>query len=231
MRTVKKKSNLIIFIITVFFYLMFLPFTSNLFSSPRISHNGSGSGYEEGDKVEKSSSLSGIQFIETYIVYASGSYLQGQSYISSLLNRIEMQDIKGLDMDEVRQILDKALYYMGNAYYIYEMLVWQAETTPYNPEVIARLKGFDYEGYMQQKHLNEAVFKKLAAYLSAGDITGTFEYTLSKMKTIHGLLIDIRKDLNLNCVSDLELFWQLHECFAEAGLFGSYAARIFANIK
>lgn len=224
MKSIKKKSILMFLII----FSVCILATGKLYSY--ISCNGSGGGYGENtsgstDKVSADSS------IETYVTYSAAYYLKGQGYIKELLNRVEMQDVNGLDPLELQQTLDKAQYYMANAGFIYERLVYTAEVIPYNPEVITRLKAFDYTGFMLQYRLNQVVFKELAAYLSAGNITATFKYMLSKVKAIDGLLNTIRYELNLNRIPRLELFWQLNELCANTDLFGSYAARIFYTLK
>jgi len=227
MRTSKKKSIITICITAALFLI-----AGNSHLLPRISHNGSGTGYEDGDELGGTASLAAANTsIETYIIYGAGYYLQGQSSIQALLNLVEMQDVKNMDTYTIRKKVDSTLYYIGNADFIYEMLVWTAEATPYNKEVISRLKSFDYEGYRIQNRLNSEIFKKLSGYLAMGDITGTFKYTLSKVKAMEALLNDILTELTVNGKSRLDLYWQLNELCAETSLFGSYAARVFSKIN
>ena len=218
----KQSSKHPLFTVSIVCIILLLS-SNNLFSY--ISCNGSGSGYEAppGGK--------GVGFqneIESIIIEGSGYYLQGNSYIQTLLNRIELQDINGIDYPGIQELIKKALENITNARLIYEKLVNKAEATPYNQVVIEKLKSFDYETFRQDKRLNDVVFKKLEGYLSVGDITGTFRHVLFVIKEIEKLLISIQTGMDF---SRIEPFWKINEMCAELSLFGSYTARIFQSIQ
>jgi hypothetical protein len=210
-------------IFTVSMVCIIMVFSNNILFS-RISCNGSGSGYDCPGCIGAESSTA----IESLIIEGAGYYLQGNSYIQTLLNRVELQDINGIDYPGIQESIKKALENITNARLTYEKLVNKAEATPYKPFVIEQLKSFDYKAFMLENRLNEKVFKQVGGYLSTGDITGTFKHVLSSIKKIERLLISVQTGLDF---SRIEPFWKINECCAEFSLFGSYVARIFQSIK
>jgi hypothetical protein len=195
---------------------------NNLFSY--IYCNGSGSGYECPACIGGESTAA----IESMIIESAGYYLQGNSNIQTLLNRVELQDINGIDYPGIQESIKKALENITNARLTYEKLVKKAETTPYKEVVIEQLKSFDYKAFMLENRLNEKVFKQVGGYLSAGNITGTFKHVFSSIKKIEKLLISVQTVMDF---SRIEPFWKINECCAELSLFGSYVARIFQSIQ
>jgi len=195
---------------------------------PRIFFNGSGSGYEgtgEGEGLGSNSS------IENRVVEGAGYYLQGNSFIQSFLNQVELQDIKGIDYTELQRLLANAVENIANARAAYEKVVETAGVTPYNPLFIEQLKSFDYKTFMNENRFNEAIFKKVEGYLSNGDITGSFRHGLSVIKSIEGLLFTVKNNVEFQQMPGLEISWKLNELCAEFSLFGSYAARIFQSLQ
>jgi hypothetical protein len=112
----------------------------------------------------------------------------------------------------------------------YEQLIQLAESTPYNREFISKLKGFDYQSFMEKNGLNAVVFNKVREYLEKGDITGSFKHTYSNLCALEDLLTAIKNGTAVNRAPELSLLWKLNETCAETSLFGSYAARIFHAI-
>jgi ribosomal protein L17 len=94
--------------------------------------------------------------------------------------------------------------------------------------MIDRLKHFAYDTLMTIYSLNPVIFKELASYLSRGDITGTFKRSYAATCSIEKLLTLIKQGLSVN---RLPVFWKLNEICAETTLFGSFAARVFHEIK
>jgi hypothetical protein len=94
--------------------------------------------------------------------------------------------------------------------------------------VIEKLKSFDYNSFMLDNRLNEAVFKKVEGYLSVGDITGAYRHVLSAVKYMELLLISVKTQMDFN---GLETYWKLNELCAETTLFGSFIARVFHQIN
>jgi hypothetical protein len=192
---------------------------------PRISSNGSGGGYGDPGDGE---SAGANPTIENLVVEGAGYYLQGNSYIQSFLNQVELQDLKGIDYLEMQRLVDSALANITNARLTYEKLVSKAEATPYNPVVIEQLKSFDYNSFMLVNRLNETIFKKAAGYLGNGDITGAFRHVLAVVRDMEFLLTAVKTGMDFN---RLEIYWQLNELCAETTLFGSFIARVFHQIN
>jgi hypothetical protein len=195
---------------------------------PRISSNGSGGGYGGPGDGE---SAGANPTIENLVVEGAGYYLQGNSYIQSFLNQVELQDIKGIDYTELQRLIAGAVENITNSRLAYERLVETAERTPYNPVVIEQLKAFDYDSFMIDNRLNEVIFKKVEGYLSNGNITGAFKHNLSVIKSIQWLLFIVTNYVEFNQMPGLEISWKLNELCAEFSLFGSYIARIFQSIN
>jgi len=148
---------------------IFLLINMNAFSIIYI--NGAGEGYEGGGDGDKTSGYN--HSIETYVIEGAGYFLNGHSSIQVLLNRLELQDVKGVDYTELHRLINNALENITHAAQTYEQLIETAEATPYNLDFIEKLKDFDYKTYLKENGLNEVVFKNVETYLSAGDITGS----------------------------------------------------------
>ena len=201
-------------------------FSVNVFSY--ILQNGSGQGYTSGD--EETGIISTLS-IESYVIQGAGYFLQAHSCIQSILNRVEMQDFNGFYYSEIDQLVYRAYFNVILARLTYEQLVQLAESTPYNREFISRLKGFDYQYFMENNGLNAVVFNKVREYLEKGDITGSFKHTYYNLCALEELLTSIKNGISINRAPELSLLWKLNETCAETSLFGSYAARIFHNIR
>jgi len=212
----------LILTLTMVFIVMVLA-NNNLFSY--ISCNGSGSGYEGSNGGE---GFTYTTTIENMIIEAAGYYLQGNSDIQAILKMVELQDLKETDYPGLQRLVNSALENIANARLTYEKLVNKAEATPYNPVALEQLKSFDYKTFMSANRLNEPVFKKVAGFLSAGDITGAFKYILSAVRDIEELLITVKTEMDF---ARLEPYWQLNERCAETTLFGSFIARVFRQIN
>ena len=194
----------------------------NMFSY--ILQNGSGKGYESGDG--DSAAISSLS-IETLVIQGAGYFLEANSSIQTLLNRVEWQDFNGLSAGELEQLSQRAFTNIILAGMTYEQLSRVAESTPYNREFIAKLQAFDYHSYMTEMGLNAVVFNRLKVYLEKGDITGTFKHAHANMAVIKDLLTEIKTVIADNRLPGLSLLWKLNETCAETLLFGSYAARVF----
>jgi len=191
-----------------------------------IFFNGSGSGFNSPNGGEDLNQ--NINSIDTIIIEGASYYLQGNGYMQNLLNRVELQDVKGIDYLEMQRLVDSALENISKARITYEKLVSKAEATPYNPVVIEKLKAFDYDSFMLENRLNETIFKKAAGYLSNGDITGAFRHVLAAVRHMEFLLTAVKTEMDCN---RLEKYWQLNELCAENTLFGSFVARVFYQIN
>ena len=223
------KKNLILTIIVGAMILSATPAAV----SARILQNGSGTGYQEGDGTSglQSGYLGTGNAIEKYVIKGAGYYLDAYSDILVFLNRVEMSDIQGMNYNASRQILDRALGKMMNALKTYEYLIKRAEATPYNQAFISKLMDFDYNGFMQARGLNSAIFAKVEDLLKRGDITGLLRQTYTEFTVIFWLLRTVRDELNLEKLPEMSKVWRLNERCSQALLFGQYGAMVFYALR
>jgi hypothetical protein len=127
-------------------------------------------------------------------------------------------------------VVDRAHNYMQMAKDTYERLIRKAEATPYNETVLAKLRDFDYESFMEKNGFNPVLFDLVRHYLKNGDITGMFKRTYSDLTVMIDILNKIRESVSQYGLPEISLFRQLNEKQALASVFGSYAARIFSEI-
>jgi len=192
-----------------------------------VNCNGAGQGYEgPGRSLTTENSA-----IDGYIIDAAGFYFAVKSDIEGFLKSIELQDSQGLDYKGLNIVLDRAIANMKAAIVTYETLIREAENTPYNENVQAILKTFDYGAFMAFYRLNPFVFEDAAICLKKGDITGVFKKCHAHLVHILELLQVIYSQTSLNKLPGLHIIWQLNETCCEASMFGSYVARIFAAIR
>ncbi len=190
--------------------------------------NGSGTGYNN------STQPPGIQSqvsIEILVIEGAGYFLRSHAKVQTILNMLELQDIKAIDYIELKMLVKSSLIAITNARVTFEELIKIAEVTPYNLEVIEQLNCFDYEAFLNEYKLNPFIFGIVKDYLVKGDITGSYKYFYGNLKNIELLLMTIQSSLSENRMPGFETFWSLNELCAEESLFGSYIARIFKAIK
>jgi hypothetical protein len=223
--SIKKKRFIFSIIVTLSTFLLV---TTTTF--PRILQNGSGQGYTDGSGTSEEKAATQAVSIEMYVVQGGGYFLKAHAAVQELLNRVEWQDIKAINYDELNRLAGSALYNMTLARSYYWQLLSLAEVTPYNPVVIEKLKGFDYDAFMKENGLNPAIFEQVRAYLANGDITGSIRHSFYRLAALEKLLIVLQGDICMKRLPDLALSWKLNEMCAENTLFGSYAARILNSL-
>ena len=191
-------------------------------------HNGSTSGYN--DEKQPPGIQSQIS-MEILVIEGAGYFFQIHAKVQTILNMLELQDIKNIDYIELNRLVESSLISTINAIITFEELIKVAESTPYNLEVIGQLNLFDYDTFLNENGLNPFIFCRVRDYLIKGDITGTYNYSYSNFKIIKQLLMTIQSSITENRIPELEIFWRLNELCAVETLFGSYIARIFKAIK
>ncbi|MGD2091396.1 MAG: hypothetical protein PVH61_34785 [Candidatus Aminicenantes bacterium] len=219
------KKNLILMIFVGAMILIVTP--TNVCS--RWLQNGAGGGYDDGDGTSSvlSSSLSMSNTIEGYVIKGAGYYLDAYSDILVFLKRMELSDIQGMDYNESRQLLDRALDNMINALQTYERLIKKAEITPYKEAVISKLMDFDYNGFMEKRGLNSVIFAKVEDHLKRGDITGMLRQMHTEFAIIARLLSSVRDEIYVEKLPEVSIVWSLNERCSQTLLFGQYGSRVF----
>jgi len=193
-----------------------------------IYDNGAGTGY--GGEEDGKSAYSG-NTIENYIIEGAGYFLAGYSDVLRLLNRIELSGSAGPDFAELNTILESALNNVKSSGYTYANLIQEAEITPYNESVIAKLIRFDYKSFLISNGLNSDVFQPVETYLGNGNITGIFRQNYSDMLYLEALLLSLKVSIKLSEMPELNTLWKLNQEYASALLFGQYVAQVFQAIK
>jgi hypothetical protein len=198
---------------------------------PFIYLNGAGSGYGSGGEGE-SPGIQAIedQSIEYYIMVAGTYYLEANTQVQILLKLVEQQEIQGVNYTEVQLVVNRAHNYMQMAKETYERLIRKAEATPYNETVLAELRDFDYDSFMEKNGFNPVLFDLVRQHLQNGDITGMFKRTCSDVTGMIDVLNKIRENVSQYRLPEISIFRQLNEKQALASVFGSYAARVFSEI-
>jgi hypothetical protein len=219
MRSIKKtliiKLLAVIFVLTLFCY-----------AYPYIKNNGAGGGYGgDGENTDGKSMT-----IENYIVEGSGHFLCAKKDIQELLKIVELQDVQGIDFENMNRVVDNALLNINHAVETYDSLIETAEATPYNETVLSKLRYFNYFGYMMENGLNWIVFNKVEAYLRNGNITGVFKHSHSRFLEVKQLLNNIKEEVSMQRLPDISVFRRLNETCDKISLFGSYVARVFASL-
>lgn len=189
------------------------------------AYGGDGSGESNGMGIRENS------IIENYIEEGGGYFLNTYSNIMSISNRIEMANLEGIDYEELQKIVDSALENIINAKVTYYILIQLAQDTPYNMEVISKLKSFDYQAFMTEYSLNSDIFKEVERYLKNGDITGSFIRIKNSFIKIEGLLWSIKYEVLSNKMPGLSKFWQVNEEASNTLIFGQYITRIFYALR
>ena len=192
-----------------------------------INNNGAGQGYDGGGG--ENAAVMNIT-IETYIRQGAVYFLEANSEIQTLLKLVELQDIQGMDMEQLTLVLDSAAVNMKNAVGTYEQLIRQAEITPYNQAVQAALKSFNYDWFMLENQLNQNLFQQVKGFLKRGDVTGVLKQTHSGFTGILEMLHSLKQEISGGTLPDASVFRRLNETCAEVSLFGSYAADVFSAI-
>jgi hypothetical protein len=193
-----------------------------------IYHNGSGRGFDDPD--DPADGVKSDSKISELIEVCAGYFLNGNSDFLSFLNRVELQNLSGIDYNEWQQILDTAIDNIKNAKESFLKLIQKAEITPYNKDVVSKLISFGYDEFMEKNCLNNEIFKKVEYYLSAGDIIGNYKLAYNSICTIEEMLNSIKNELLLNKIPELYNLWKLNEIFSETLIYGQYVARVFYAI-
>ncbi|MCP5047388.1 MAG: hypothetical protein GY940_09475, partial [bacterium] len=198
----------------------------------RIDSNGAGTGYGGGDPPpEGGTAYDGPTGIEDYIEVGIGYYLNAKGDVDGLLAMVESQDSEPVSSDQLRTAVESALDNMGYAVATFNELIGKAEATPYNPNVIATLNEFDYNGFGLGNGLNSVIFAEVEGYLKQGDITGVFKRKRADFQAIIAVLNSIKSEIENGNMPGLPGLWELNDTFSGSSLFGSYVARVFKEIS
>ncbi len=214
-------------VIKAFVFCLVFIFTETLCFS-YWALNGSEAGYNNGTQPPGIQSQVSMKIL---VIEGAGYLFQAHAKFQTLLNMLELQDIKAINYIELNRLVKGSLISIINSRITIEELIKVAEVTPYNLEVIDQLNRFDYEAFLNEYRLNPFIFGIVQDYLVKGEITGTYKYFYGNLKNIEQLLLTVQSSISKNMMPEFETFWRLNELCAEETLFGSYIARVFKAIK
>lgn len=168
--------------------------------------------------------------IRPYVIDAAGSLLISRSDFLLFLNKIELEEINGIDFTELQQIINNAVAHMENAKAIYTDLTQLADSTAYDQSTINNLMNFNYSSFQNNKGLNSVIFNKVGTYLNCGDIRGLYHQLLADTQSILDRLIVIKSVVDDEVIPGNSDLWQINQSYVETLLFGQYAAEIFYDL-
>jgi len=194
-----------------------------------ICANGAGGCYSGGGDGE--GALPGGNLIEDYIIEGAGHYLEAYSSILSFFNRVELANENSMDFLLWQSILSNAITQTNRAAAVYDMLISEAEATPYNETVLLKLKNFDYTQFRVACGLKIELFQEVEFYLKTGDITGVLKRIRSNFKEIISRLETLHEEVSQNKMPALNSLWDLNELCSSTLTFGQYISRVFYAVK
>jgi hypothetical protein len=165
------------------------------------------------------------------IVEGAGFYLQSHSAFQSVLEKVELSELQGLNYDRLNTLIDSAIINMENARVTYLTLYETSKSFDYNPAVLEKLRNFKYDDYMQKNKLNPSVFGKAAGFLSEGDVRGFYKQMKDDTNTICNLLYSIKEKTGSGTFPSLSEVWRVNQHYMESQLFGQYVAEVFNNLE
>lgn len=222
---IKQNKQLILKIIIG---IIILSFANTSYS--RLAHNWSDCAYEgECDGGELTSLINTPMSISmhTYIVEGAGYFLDSHSSMQAFFNRVEMSDVNGVDYNELREILYKAIEDMEKAKEAYYNLKIKADNTPYKMSMIEILMQFDFEEFQLENGLLPSIFEKVEYYLSKGDVRGLYATILSSNEEILYKLYEIKEVVDADQFPEITKLWRINQKYAEFQLFGQYTSEVF----
>lgn len=164
------------------------------------------------------------------IIEGAGYFLASHADSQTLLNKLELSEINGVNYPEVQGILNSAIANMENACATFKSLIQLAKETPYDQTVIDKLRKFDYQGFMKTNNLVGDIFIKVQGFLAKGDVTGAYIELKASKDAIIAQLYVIKDALDSNLFPDTNLLYRVNQAYSETMLFGQYVAQVFKNL-
>lgn len=168
--------------------------------------------------------------IRSYVIEAAGNFLSSQSDFLLFLNKIEIEEINGIDFAELQQIINNAVVHMKSAKAKYNDLTKLADSTPHDQPTITTLMNYYYTSFKGSKGLNSVIFNKVETYLICGDVRGLYHQLLADTQSILEQLTVIKSIVDAEVIPENSNLWQVNQTYSETLIFGQYAAEIFYNV-
>lgn len=169
--------------------------------------------------------------IRAYVIEAAGDFLNSQSNFLLFLNKIEMEELNGVDYAELQQVINNAVVHMENARTKYTALTQLADNTPYDQATNTELMAFNYTSFQENKGLNGVIFNEVEAYLIAGDVRGLYHQILGDTQSILDQLNVIKSAVDAEVIPNNSHLWQVNQSYSATLLSGQYAAEVFYDLN
>jgi hypothetical protein len=161
----------------------------------------------------------------------TGFFLKSHSEMLLFLNLIEISEISRLDFFELQKVLNRAIENIYQARTTYYQLKRLAAVTPYNEEVIAKLKAFDYDKLQSERNLNGVIFNRVKKLLSIGDVRGAYILFYEDLNYLFERIRGLKSIVDSEKIPRIHELWRINQRFSEAQLFGQYLTEVFNELK
>lgn len=211
----KIRNKFLRFLGGVFFVLIF---TINAYSW--VMANGTENGFEEEYQ----------ELIEDDILLGASSYLVSYSDILNVFQRIEMAKLVPIEFDELKVLVDKAIFNMINARDAYISLNEKATQAAYDLKVINKLVVFDFEKFQVERGLNKEKFSEVSAFLHNGDVRGIYHKIQTDIETLLKNLYIIKNIIDSGNIPEVSILWNLNVLYSRTIIFGQNVAKVFYKV-
>jgi hypothetical protein len=164
------------------------------------------------------------------IIKGAGYFLKSHADMLLFLNRLELSELNGPDYPGMQVLLSSAVANMEKASETYKELISLAGATPYNREVIGKLRVFDYAAFRETGGLSGEIFSRVENLLARGDVTNLYVLLKADMDTLIKQLYTLKTSIDSNTFPDISLVMRLNRKYSESLLTGQYIADVFRNL-
>lgn len=216
----KQNKNLIFTVVVSLFALIAFSTNADAYIMANYSDSAFGDPRSMGAERE----------IKAGVIDSAGHFLESYANFLNLLSKIERTEPGRVDYNDLSGAVDSCISEMENARDFYLDLTKKAGITPYNKDVIKKLRKFDYAACQAKHELHPIVFEQTAGFLRSGDIRGLYKQLLFNVKDILSRLAHVKKEIKENRFPGIANLWKLNSLFSESLIFGQYTAMIFDKI-
>ena len=160
-----------------------------------------------------------------------GFFLKSHSDMLLFLNLIEISEISDLDFIELQKVLNSAIDNIEKASETYYHLKSLAAVTPYNQEVIDKLRTFDYDTLQSERNLNAVIFEKVKKLLSIGDVRGAYNLFYEDLDYLFEQIRSLKPIVDSEKVPEISELWRINQKYNELQLFGQYLSEVFYALR
>jgi hypothetical protein len=168
------------------------------------------------------------------LIQAGGGYfLKANSDFCLVLQKVELSDPATINNYEIQGLLKNVRSNLLLAINNYRNLKMLADTTPYDPYIVEKLKRFDYDTLKAKRFHNGETWAEVRKYLLSGDVRGIYAKILSTLEELNKMIdgVYISTSSTAGIFPDLEVLYNMHSIFCESAMFGQYTAEVFFEIS